>query len=147
MIKNIRTALVLCCFVSCTDKSDKITGVSDIQNLAGAFGIELQSAEIRPVCSEAGLQEVETFLESKPETEQQKYVLKTGAYLGECIISSYGGKWIEHEPGIWAVKLSDNNIIFPFTKVQKFVDDPSGDSFSSLYGIIPIISKINSNTL
>lgn len=127
---------------ACRPSSDEPHDVDTIQTLAREFSAELQTAKINPVCSEAGLQEVEKYLESKPEAAQQQYVPKVGAYLGECIIRSYGGQWVEQQPDVWAVKLSDNNLVFPFGKVQKFVTDPSGDSFSSLYGIIPIVFKL-----
>jgi hypothetical protein len=111
--------------------------------LATNFGVELKQAKIEPVCNKVGLQQVEEFLERKSEAEQQQYVLRVGAYLGDCIIKSYGGEWIEYEPGIWGVKLSDKNFVFPIGKVQKFVDDPTSDSFSSLYAMIPIVFKLD----
>jgi hypothetical protein len=136
--------ILTCSFlISCASNSVKISNASDLKNLAGVFRIELQLAKINPVCSEQGLQEIEKFLESKSEAEQQEYVLKIGTYLGECIIESYGGQWIEREPGIWGIKLSDGNLVFPIGKVQKFVNDPKVNSFSSFYGVIPMLLKKN----
>lgn len=143
IMKTAIQMLAVLSLISCGSNSDKITNVSDLKSLAEALSIELQMAKIEPICSESGLQEIEQFLESKSEAAQQQYVPKIGAYVGECIIESYGGEWIEHQPGIWGIKLSDNNLLFPLGKVQKFVNDPTGDSFASMYGIIPIVFKLN----
>lgn len=136
---------ILTCFLlaSCNSQLHKINDVSDIEKLAGALNIELQMEKIEPICSEIGLQQVEKFLESKSEHEQTEYILKVGSYLGECIIKSYGGEWVEHEPGIWGIKLSENNLVFPIGKVRKFVNDPTGESFSSMYEIIPVVFELN----
>src|SRR6266576_953414 len=106
-MKKITLLFLIPILSTCKLSSDKITNPSDLATLALVLKVELQQANIKPVCSEEGLLEVEQFLEGKPEAEQQKYVNKVGANLGECIIESYGGEWIEHEPGVWAVKLSD----------------------------------------
>ena len=136
--------ILICIFlVSCEIKSDRITSTTDLKLLVSDFNVELQQAKLETVCNKSGLQRVEEFLESKSEAEQQQYVLKVGAYLGNCIIESYGGEWIEYEPGIWGIKLSEKNFVFPIGKVQKFVDDPTGDSFSSFYAMIPIVFKLD----
>jgi hypothetical protein len=74
---------------------------------------------------------------------QEQYILSAGAYLGECLIQTYGGEWIEHEPGVWGVKFKDDLVTFPIGKVQKFVEDPTGDSFASLYASVPMIIELN----
>lgn len=138
--KNMKTTLQILTaifLISCGANSNEITNAADLARLAGALNSELQAANIEHVCSETGLQEVENFLEKKPENEQREYVLKVGAYLGECIIESYGGEWIEYEPGVWGIKLSEG-VVFPIGKVEKFVADPTADSFSSFYAIIPM---------
>ena len=143
--KNMKTILQIFAaifLISCGANSNEITNAADLARLSGALNSELQAANIEHVCSETGLQEVENFLEKKPENEQREYVLKVGAYLGECIIESYGGEWIEHEPGVWGIKLSEA-VVFPIGKVEKFVADPTADSFSSFYAIIPTVVKLN----
>ena len=61
--------------------------------------------------------------------------LAVGYFLGECIRRNYGGEW-EMREGRWAIKLDDEDFVFPFTKVAKFIANGSEDSFLSFYGII-----------
>src|SRR5690349_15599774 len=100
---------VVLLLIACGSKPDSITSVADLKRLSDEFRIELQAAGVASACTETGLKEIETFVESKPESEQKQHIVKVGAYLGECIIESYGGKWIEHEQGLWGIELSENN--------------------------------------
>lgn len=129
--------------VSCGTNAKRINDASDLKQLADEFVMDLEMDGIESVCTEAGLKEVEKFLEGKSEGVQQQYVLNAGAYLGECLIQTYGGEWIEHEPGVWGVKFEDDLVTFPIGKVQKFVEDPTGDSFASLYASVPMIIELN----
>ena len=128
---------------SCRTNAERIKDAADLKRMADEFAMDLEMEGIEPTCSEAGLQEVEKFLEGKSESVQQQYVLIAGAYLGECLIETYGGQWIEHEPEVWGVKFNDDLVTFPIGKVQKFVEDPMGDSFASLYATVPRIIELN----
>lgn len=129
--------------VSCGRTSEKISNAADLKRLADEFTLDLEMAGIESVCSEEGLQKVERYLEGKSEGVQQQYVLNAGAYLGECLIQTYGGEWIEHEPGVWGIKFNNDLVTFPIGKVQEFVDDPTGDSFASLYASVPMIIELS----
>jgi hypothetical protein len=61
-----------------------------------------------------------------------------GAYLGECVIHTYGGAWREHN-GTWGVFFNDSNAAFPFSKVRKQFDNGvgGGDSILSFFDVIP----------
>jgi len=41
-----------------------------------------------------------------------------GSFLGECIIHSFGGQWVEVD-GSWCVRFNDRNAAYPFAKVSK----------------------------
>jgi hypothetical protein len=62
-----------------------------------------------------------------------------GAFLGECIRTSYGGEWRRNEDGDWGIYFDDSNAIFPFAKVQKQFQNGSEDSILSFYEIISLV--------
>ena len=64
-----------------------------------------------------------------------------GAFLGECIIANYGGRWREFE-GTWGVFFSESNdrsAAFPFNKVRKQLLNGEEDSILSFYDVIPAV--------
>jgi len=50
-----------------------------------------------------------------------------GSFLGEAILTTYGGSWIEIG-GVPAVRINENLIAFPFSKVEKQFINGSKDS-------------------
>jgi hypothetical protein len=61
------------------------------------------------------------------------------AFLGECIISNYGGSWRQSEDGNWGVFFDDQNVIFPFAKAHKQLANGKEDSIFGMYNIIPVV--------
>ncbi len=123
---------------SCADDAPRIRQASDLPEFAARFKMSLEGAGIKPVCSEAGLQEVEFYLDKMPEGVQQAHVPLVGAYLGQCMIDNYGGEWVKDVSGTWAVQFSQGNMAFPLVSVQDYVNDPNaGDSFAAVYGRLP----------
>jgi hypothetical protein len=61
-----------------------------------------------------------------------------GSYLGECVISCYGGYW-ENEDGHWRVSFNEDNAVYPFAKVQKQFENGAEDSIKSFFEIIAIV--------
>src|SRR2546428_3035664 len=42
-----------------------------------------------------------------------------GAFLGECIIANYGGKWHQSDDGECGIYFDNKNAAYPFAKVEK----------------------------
>jgi hypothetical protein len=63
-----------------------------------------------------------------------------GAFLGECIVRSFGGEWAEKD-GSWCVRFDDRNAAFPFAKVQKQLANGAEDSVLSFFTAIPIVFR------
>jgi len=87
---------------------------------------------------------VEEFIEHErlrkdvTEDDVEGLVQLIGAYLGECVIHTYGGAWREHD-GSWGVFFNASNAAFPFSKVRKQFDNgvSGGDSILSFFDVIP----------
>ena len=63
---------------------------------------------------------------------------RLGAFLGECIIQAYGGRWQEDEQG-WAIILDGDLAVYPFNKTYKHLAYGAEDSVMSLFNSIPAL--------
>ena len=65
-----------------------------------------------------------------------------GSYLGECIIHVYGGGWRERD-GRWGIFFDDSNAVFPFSKVQKQIENgrDTGDSVLNFFDMVELVFK------
>jgi hypothetical protein len=63
-----------------------------------------------------------------------------GSYLGEALVRTYGGQWIEQD-GRPGVKLESGITAFPFAKAAKQFEDGEGDSINSFFTVIPALEK------
>lgn len=63
-----------------------------------------------------------------------------GSFFGECLVQTYGGDWHQDELG-WGVRFSDQNVVFPFSKVRKQLENGAGDSTLSFFDTIPVLFK------
>ena len=63
---------------------------------------------------------------------------RLGAFLGECIIQAYGGRWQEDEHG-WAILLAGDLAVYPFNKTYKHLAYGAEDSVLSLFNSIPAL--------
>ena len=61
-----------------------------------------------------------------------------GSFLGECVVRCYGGRWRQHE-GVWCVAFDGDNIVFPFAKIAKQIDNGLDDGIASFFNVIPTI--------
>lgn len=68
-----------------------------------------------------------------------------GAFLGECIIENYGGTWEEDENGNIGVFFDNENVAYPFSKVNKQFENGLEDSIFSFYDVIPQVFGIEQN--
>jgi hypothetical protein len=73
---------------------------------------------------------------SKEQTEQR--VSNLGSFLGECVIACFGGEWRQHGP-TWGVAFHENNMVFPFGKVEKQFADGVEESVDGWFRMIPLI--------
>lgn len=61
-----------------------------------------------------------------------------GSFFGECIIQSFGGKWMQSEHG-WCIQFDAKNAVFPFAKIQKHPLNGHEDSVLSMFDTIPVL--------
>jgi hypothetical protein len=55
-----------------------------------------------------------------------------GSFVGECIIRTYGGVWVELD-GEWAVQVSERIWVFPLIKVAKQFANGPEDSVAGMF--------------
>jgi hypothetical protein len=63
-----------------------------------------------------------------------------GSFVGECIIRSFGGTWVERE-GWWGVKVRDQLWACPFSKIQNQFENGPTDSVGSLFALFQILEQ------
>jgi hypothetical protein len=64
------------------------------------------------------------------EASINKFVSTLGSYLGECILATYGGEWIESPQGL-SIHIhtpTQFHVLFPFHKVHKRIVNGMEDS-------------------
>ena len=80
------------------------------------------------------------FVESErlniDQESRDQLVAAVGSFLGEAIIASYGGDWVQHEHGL-GIEFEDGSIGFPFTKAEKHFANGLEDNIYGLYRNIP----------
>ena len=95
---------------------------------------------------DSGVRFIEDFIEQNrmkiAEEEWNPLINSCGAFLGQCIIENYGGKWVNASNEHLAVAFDENNKIYPFAKVSKQFYNGLEDSIYSMYSVIPVIFKI-----
>src|SRR5262245_6273215 len=64
-----------------------------------------------------------------------------GCFLGECILRTHGGEWIDHANG-YGIRSTDGSIAFPITKALKRVENGEVDSIVSFFDIVPEIGTL-----
>ena len=93
------------------------------------------------------VQWIEGFIERQRVREDvgpefvSRMVSVLGAYLGEAIIRSYGGRWALGEEG-WRVEFDAKNAAFPFVKVGKQFANGAEDGIHSFFTAIPILFPV-----
>jgi len=70
--------------------------------------------------------------------EMQQLVSNLGSFLGECVIACFGGEWRQHGP-TWGVAFDENNMAFPFSKVEKQFAGGMEESVDGWFRTIPIV--------
>lgn len=104
-----------------------------ISPLQALFGLDRDS-----------LKWVDGFVEEQRTTSSRTpgtLVELIGSYLGECVIRAYGGE-SRLQDGQRGVFFDDSNVVFPFNKIRKQLQNghAAGDSILGLFDMIgPVI--------
>lgn len=101
------------------------------------FGQELTYDKEGVIALDAYIEQIRETTE--PEV-RDALVTSFGAFLGEAMIASYGGRWGQQE-GRWGVLIADKIWGFPFAKVLKHFEDGTGDSVRSFFTAVPALLK------
>jgi len=75
---------------------------------------------------------------SADKATREKFSSILGSFLGECVITQYGGKW-EWSDDHLGVRVNERLTFFPFSKVSKHFQNEDGDSISAAFEIIGIL--------
>lgn len=93
-----------------------------------------------------GVKYLEGFIErvkSQFSKEDSDGIINTcGAFLGQCIIENYGGKWMYDENNQIVVSFGEKNNVYPISKTRKQFENGLDDSIYSMYSIIPLVFKL-----
>jgi len=65
-----------------------------------------------------------------------EYVELFGAFLGECIILYYGGKWSKDQ-GAWCIAFGEQRAVSPFVEVENQIEYGSARGIEAFFGAIP----------
>jgi hypothetical protein len=68
---------------------------------------------------------------------QESLIDVLGSFLGECIISCFGGHWDRLEDQ-WCISIGTRVVFYPFTKVSKRFSNGLQDSLKVFFDIIPL---------
>ena len=74
-----------------------------------------------------------------PRGQREGLVGYLGAFVGECIIAIYGGKWILADHGVWGVQATKHVWCDPRSKVEKHFDESEGQSVAYFVEFIPTL--------
>ncbi len=93
-----------------------------------------------------GVKCIEGFIERTksyfPKDQWEELSYSCGAFLGQCIIENYGGKWSQDENGQFCIEFNEHNKVYPFSKVSKQFENGLEDSIHSLYIAIPTVFNL-----
>jgi hypothetical protein len=112
-----------------------------VQQLRSHSGIDFGYTSESVEWLEGYIERLRTSGENESVEARNKLTSVFGSFLGECIVRCYGGRWKQHEVGVWCVAFDDENMAFPFAKVAKQIDNGLEDSIASFFTTIPIIFK------
>ena len=111
---------------------------------------EKVKTELRLKYDSDSVKYLEGFIERQktrfPGDEAKGLINSCGAFLGQCIIENYGGKWFHDNNGQVAISFDSQNMVYPFAKVNKQFTNGLEDSVYSMYITIPSVFKLASKT-
>ncbi|HEV3144155.1 MAG TPA: hypothetical protein VGZ47_09750 [Gemmataceae bacterium] len=93
---------------------------------------------------EAGVEWIDGYIDrlrgSLPAEQRSGLIEMLAAFVGECMIQTFGGAWAERE-GSWGVQVSERIWACPFAKIQKQFENGSEDSVASFFRCTPLLDK------
>jgi hypothetical protein len=114
---------------------DKLRAVAEL--VVRTFRDELQ-VELR--FDQAGVEWIDGYInrmrDSLPAKERPGLISTLGSYIGECIIRTYGGAWVEKD-GMWGVQVNDRIWACPFATIQRQFENGPDDSVVAFFTFIP----------
>ena len=91
---------------------------------------------------EPGVKWLDGFLQRQHEigdpAERDGLVNTLGSYLGKCIVEAYGGAWARVD-GVVCIRFDDENLVYPFAKLAKHLENGSVDSCYGLFEAVPFV--------
>jgi aldose 1-epimerase len=135
-----------------TKIAEEISLVKMIQHNADLVVTDIgKQAEFAFGYDEVSLKWLETYINLEKvnwdETKRSSMLNLLGSYFGECVRRNHGGKWIQSDSEGTGVEIAEGFVVFPFNKVEKFIDNGDGDSFVSLYNSIAVMKKLQRQRL
>jgi hypothetical protein len=108
-----------------------------VRTMRDGFDIELTFDRAGVEWIEGYINDMRGILEAD---RRQGVVDRLASFVGECIIKSYGGMWVEKD-GWWGVRVSYRIWACPFSKIEKHFENGSEDSVASFFNCIPILDS------
>ena len=76
-----------------------------------------------------------------PREKRGGLVAYLAAFVGECIIHTFGGAWTQDENGMWGVTVSPRLWACPAAKIEKQFEHGPEDSVASFVESIPALEQ------
>lgn len=116
--------------------------MEEIENLSEQVRIHLKLSY-----DADSVKRVEEFIEQTKShlnsDAQQGLANSMGAFLGQCIIKNYGGRWLSDEKfKTICVALPSGDRLYPFAKTAKQFENGLEDSIYSFFTVIPTVFKL-----
>lgn len=123
--------------------SNELSMVEKIRANAGlVVSIAWDNLDVDLDFDEEGVEWLDGYIERQrsglPPEKRSRLVGTLGSYLGECIIHSFGGEWVEVD-GRWGIRFDERHAAFPFAKVEKHLQSGPEDSVLSFFRAIPVL--------
>lgn len=140
--KRLVIGLFLTFFLPATSAEPVISAISPDLMHAIAANAEMVKKETGTLAkneitySEDSVRWVSGFIDRNRDGDPAGLVDTIGSYLGEAIISNYGGKWIIFD-GQPAVEIKPDFVVFPFSKVAKHFENGQEDSIGRFFSALP----------
>jgi hypothetical protein len=115
----------------------------DIEQLADSFknNLKLEYDDNSVKYVEGFIERVKGQLNKE---EEEGLINAITAFIGQCIIVNYGGKWeLDKNRNELCIIFDTENMIYPFAKITKQFKNGIEDSVYSFYSVIPTVFKLN----
>lgn len=76
-----------------------------------------------------------------PIGEREGLIAYLAAFVGECIIHTFGGSWNKDKDGFLCVQVSERLSACPLAKIEKQFDNGESDSVFSFVEVIPTLDE------